>query len=138
MRKFLVNQLLRRLVKPIWRRARAETLSQATGALWLGPHERASRGAVLYLHGGGFCLHLPAIYREFCGDLSRRAGVPVLLPEYRLAPEQPAPAALDDCELAYRHLLRSVPAERIVFAGDSAGSNLALSLLQRCKRVGLP
>ena len=93
---------------------------------------------MLFLHGGGFCVHLPGLNREFCCDLARRTGVPVLLPDYRLAPEHPAPAALDDCELAYRHLLREVPARRVVLAGDSAGGNLALALLHRCKRVGLP
>jgi acetyl esterase/lipase len=164
MREFLLNQALRRLVKPMWqgaptiellrsraalldrtfgsrganRPAGSEPLSDQVGALWLGPRERASEGAILYLHGGGFCVHLPGLYREFCFDLAQRTGVPVLLPDYRLAPEHPAPAALDDCETAYRRLLREVPAHRIVLAGDSAGGNLALALLHRCKRVGLP
>jgi acetyl esterase/lipase len=163
-RKFLLNLLLRRLVKPMWRRAPSiellrkraamidrrlgaagarrpallERLSEQTAGLWLGPRERAPQGVILYLHGGAFCVHLPALYREFCFDLARRSGVPVLLPDYRLAPEHPAPAALDDCEQALRHLLRDVPAHRIVLAGDSAGGNLALALLQRCRRVGLP
>jgi len=164
MRRFLLNQLLRRLVKPMWRRApsiellrkraamidrhlgatgarrpaQSERLSEQAFGLWLGRRERASQGAILYLHGGAFCVHLPSLYREFCFDLSQRTGLPVLLPDYRLAPEHPAPAALDDCEQAMRHLLREVPAHRIVLAGDSAGGNLALALLQRCKRIGLP
>ena len=164
MRKFLLNFLLRRLVKPMWRRApsiellrkraamidrrlgaagarrpaQLERLSEQATGLWLGPRERAAQGAILYLHGGAFCVHLPSLYREFCFDLAQRTGVPVLLPDYRLAPEHPAPAALDDCEQALRRLLREVPAHRIVLAGDSAGGNLALALLQRCKRIGLP
>jgi len=81
---------------------------------------------------------LPSLYRDFCFDLAQRTGVPVLLPDYRLAPENPAPAALDDCEQAFRRVLREVPAHRIVLAGDSAGGNLVLALLQRCKRIGLP
>ncbi|WP_280150732.1 alpha/beta hydrolase [Piscinibacter sp. XHJ-5] len=164
MRRLLLNTLLRRLVKPIWRRApsiellrrrasmidrrfgsgtapgaaQAERLSDQVSAQWLVPADRAHDGAILYLHGGAFCVHLPGLYRDFCLDLARRTRVPVLLPEYRLAPEHPAPAALDDCELAYRRLLRELPAHRIVVAGDSAGGNLALALLQRCKRTGLP
>jgi monoterpene epsilon-lactone hydrolase len=163
-RRTLLNLLLRVLVKPIWRRvpsiellrrraamidrrfggagssghARTERLSADVSAQWIGPTEGERDGAILYLHGGAFCVNLPAIYRGFCTDLARRTQLPVLLPDYRLAPEHPAPAALDDCELAYRRLLRDVPAERIVLAGDSAGGNLALALLQRCRRMGLP
>ena len=162
--RLLLNTLLRWFVKPIWRseptiaalrrhaafvdrwlgRAGARRpaadrrLSAEVDALWIGPRERADGGAILYLHGGAFCVHLPSIYRDFCFDLAQRTGLPVLLPDYRLAPEHPAPAALDDCELAYRALLREVEAERIVVVGDSAGGNLALALLQRCRRVGLP
>ena len=164
MRSALINLLLRALVKPIWRRApsidllrrraamvdrrfggkasgepcRVEHLSDQVDAQWIGPTANAANGAILYLHGGGFCVHLPAIYGAFCSDLARRTGLPVLLPDYRLAPEHPAPAALDDCEIAYRQLLHTVPAERIVVAGDSAGGNLALALLQRLPHVGLP
>ena len=164
MGRTLLNLLLRCLVKPVWRRrlsiqqlrrraalvdrrfgaaglreqALAEPLSDEVGALWIGPRERAGEGTILYLHGGAFCFHLPALYRAFCSDLVRRTGAPVMLPDYRLAPEHPAPAALDDCELAYRYLLRTVPPWRIVLAGDSAGGNLALALLQRCKRSALP
>ncbi len=164
MRRTLLNLLLRALVKPVWRhapsiellrrraamidrhfggvapseRTHAEQLSDDVSAQWIGPRERQQDGAILYLHGGAFCVHLPATYRAFCADLARRTQVPVLLPDYRLAPEHPAPAALDDCELAYRWLLQDVPAERIVLAGDSAGGNLALALLQRCRPAGLP
>jgi acetyl esterase/lipase len=164
MSRTLLNLLLRTLVKPVWRdappiemlRRRAalvdrrfgaaasvcpvvtERLSGGVAAQWIGPLDRVRDGAILYLHGGAFCLHLPAIYRAFCADLARRTDVPVLLPDYRLAPEHPAPAALDDCELAYRRLLTQVSAERIVVAGDSAGGNLALALLQRCRPAGLP
>ena len=164
MRRTLLNLLLRSLVKPVWRRSpsietlrrhaatldrhfgaapggealRIEALAHGREALWTGARERAAAGVVLFLHGGAFCVHLPGIYRGFCTDLSRRIGAPVLMPDYRLAPEHPAPAALDDCQAAYAKLLDEVPARRIVLAGDSAGGNLTLALLQRCKRLGLP
>jgi hypothetical protein len=111
-RRALLNLLLRRLVKPLWRGAPtietlrrqaalvdrrfggagaregalAERLGTELDALWLGPRERAAEGAVLHLHGGAFCVHLPA--------------------------------------------------RRIVLAGDSAGGNLVRALLQRSKRLG--
>jgi acetyl esterase/lipase len=165
-RKSLLNFLLRRLVKPMWRRtpsiellrkraamidrrlgaagarrpAQLERLSDQATGLWLGPRERAAQGAILYLHGGAFCVHLPSLYREFCFDLAQRTGVPVLLPDYRLAPEHPAPAALDDCEQALRRLLREVPAHRIVLAGDSPPFNnaqareaVAMAAIDRCR-----
>jgi acetyl esterase/lipase len=164
MRRAALNLLLRMLVKPVWRRSPSieqlrqraamvdryfappavsgpvvdERLSPQVDAQWLGPVDQVRGGAILYLHGGAFCLHMPAIYRAFCADLSLRTGVPVLLPDYRLAPEHPAPAALEDAELAYRHLLTRVSADRIVVAGDSAGGNLTLALLQRCRPAGLP
>ena len=164
MRRQLLNVLLRSLVKPIWRqspsiermRERAarvdhllsrsvpqeavtsEGLDGGPALTWAGRRERVAEGAVLYLHGGAFCVHLPLLYRDFCIDMARRTGLPVLLPDYRLAPEHPAPAALDDCEAAYRHLLGQTHAHRIVLVGDSAGGNLALALMQRCKRVKLP
>jgi monoterpene epsilon-lactone hydrolase len=162
--RLLLNLLLRVLVKPIWRRAppieqlrqRAALVdrrfsgktspppgvgvrvSETLNAQWVGPAGQRRDGALLYLHGGAFCVHLPATYHALCNDLAARTGLPVLLPDYRLAPEHPAPCALDDCELAYRHLLRETRAERIVLMGDSAGGNLALALLQRCRVVGLP
>lgn len=164
MHKSMLNLLLRLLVKPVWRRAPSIELlrrraamidrrfggdlpgqpalgvriSDAVNAQWIGPAELRRDGAVLYLHGGAFCVHLPATYHAFCADLAARTRLPVLLPDYRLAPEHPAPRALDDCELAYRRLLQEVPAERIVLMGDSAGGNLVLALLQRCRGAGLP
>ena len=164
MRRTALNFVLRRLVKPVWRRSPSieqlrqraamvdryfgpavqdgavvnESLSTQVEAQWIGPTERIREGAILYLHGGAFCIHMPAVYRAFCADLARRTGLPVLLPDYRLAPEHPAPAAIEDAELAYRRLLAQVSADRIVVAGDSAGGNLTLALLQRCRPAGLP
>lgn len=96
------------------------------------------RGVILYLHGGAFCLGSPATHRSITTRLARDAGLTVCAPEYRLAPEHPYPAALDDAQTCYEALLESgVAAHEIVFAGDSAGASLALALALRLRDAGL-
>ena len=93
---------------------------------------------VLYMHGGALYLMDPASHRLACSRLARICGGRCLSVRYRLAPKHPFPAALLDCLLAYLYLLRPpegafhepVPAEKIVFAGDSAGGTLSFALLQ--------
>jgi monoterpene epsilon-lactone hydrolase len=97
------------------------------------------RARILYLHGGAFVMGSPAGYAGFTAQLAHRAGVPMVSLDYRLAPEHPYPAAVDDCLAAYRDLLeQEVPAERIVIAGDSAGGNLTLVTLLGAREAGLP
>jgi len=97
-----------------------------------------SPAAVLFLHGGAFLLGSPATHRSITGRIAKLAGAEVFVPDYRLAPEHPFPAALDDALACYRALLaRGYPAERIAVAGDSAGGGLAVSLCLRLKREGL-
>lgn len=96
--------------------------------------------AILYLHGGAFLM--PAVPRahvwmlgRWCRDLNAVG----FMPDYRLAPGARFPAPLDDCERAYRTLLDlGFDARRIVLAGESAGGNLALGVLQRIRKAGLP
>src|SRR5690606_26478893 len=77
-------------------------------------------GAVLYLHGGGYVVCSPRTHRPITSRLALDTGLPVLVPRYRLAPEHPFPAPLEDAVAAYRwRLARGVPAARIVLAGDS-------------------
>ena len=98
---------------------------------------RAGTGAILYLHGGAFCLGSPVTHRSITTRLARDAGMPVWVPDYRLAPEHRYPAALDDAETCYRAMLASgIPAHRIVVAGDSAGGALALALALRLRDSG--
>jgi len=96
-----------------------------------------ARHRVLYLHGGGYQVGSPTSHRGLLAHLSRAAGAPVLAPEYRLAPEHPFPAALDDA-LAVWHALRTGghEAQRIAVVGDSAGGGLVLSLLLRLRAAG--
>jgi acetyl esterase/lipase len=96
-------------------------------------------GAVLYLHGGAYVFCSPRTHRVLTSRLARDSGLPVFVPKYRLAPEHPFPAALDDALAAYRWLLaRGIPAARIVVAGDSAGGHLAATLAAELCRAGLP
>jgi epsilon-lactone hydrolase len=101
----------------------------ARGAL--GPHQ------VLYLHGGGYQTGSPASYRGLVAHLSRASGAPVHVPRYRLAPEHPYPAAVDDALAAFWALREAGhPARRIAVAGDSAGGGLTMSLLLRLRAEG--
>lgn len=92
-------------------------------------------GAVLlYVHGGGFFFNIPGAYARLAAVLCARIGIrSALLPEYRLAPEHTAPAALDDLVAAYRTLLQRHPGSRVIMAGDSAGGGLLLSLLMHLR-----
>jgi acetyl esterase/lipase len=108
-------------------------------AKWVGDPSLSERGTLLYLHGGAWCIHLPGIYRKFATILSGLTGMRVLLPEYRLAPEHPFPAGVDDCFAVYRWLIDQGYANRpLAVAGDSAGGNLTLVTLMRARDAMLP
>lgn len=93
---------------------------------------------LLYLHGGGFILPAAAdAHLKFFTRLCKLIDASGFLPDYRLAPLHKYPAALDDCERAYRGLL-ALGHTRITLAGESAGGNLVLGLLQRIRKAGLP
>jgi monoterpene epsilon-lactone hydrolase len=95
--------------------------------------------AVLFLHGGAFIIGSPVSHRSITGRLAKLTGAAVFVPDYRLAPEHPFPAALDDVHACYRALLdQGYAPERIAVAGDSAGGGLALSLCLRLRSQGLP
>jgi len=98
--------------------------------VWCVPTGRRETAALLYLHGGGFIFGSARAYRHLVGQIAARAGVPAFVADYRLAPEHPFPAALDDTRAAYRALAVQHGAGRVAVIGDSAGGGLALSLLQ--------
>jgi epsilon-lactone hydrolase len=88
---------------------------------------RSSR-TVVHFHGGGYCVGSARMVRAWAAQLSARAGCRVVLPEYRLAPENPFPAGLDDARAVLAALLGETKPESIVLSGDSAGGGLALAL----------
>jgi acetyl esterase/lipase len=107
---------------------------------WITADGANTGRVLLYLHGGGFSIHLPRLYTHFAADMSRRLRARVLLVDYRLAPEHPFPAAPQDCLAAYRWLLQQpgVYPTEVMIAGDSAGGNLTLVTLLMAKEAGLP
>jgi epsilon-lactone hydrolase len=102
--------------------------------LTLQPEEPAT---LLYLHGGGHVAGSAFGYRPLAGALAEQAGTGVVVPDYRLAPEHPFPAGVQDAVRAYRWMLDR-GAARVIVAGDSSGCSLLLSFLLSLKQQGLP
>jgi acetyl esterase/lipase len=101
---------------------------------WLSPPDPTVK--VLYLHGGAFIGGRLETYHNFCGRLAIALNARVFLPDYRLAPEHPYPAAPDDALAVYRELLDDP--RPMIIAGDSAGGNLTLVTLLRARDLALP
>jgi epsilon-lactone hydrolase len=105
---------------------------------WLSPPRRRDDRAVLYLHGGGYVMGSPTTHGRLAGDIAIAAEVPVFVADYRLAPEHPFPAALDDALHAYRWLRGRFGSERIAVVGDSAGGGLTVATLLAIRDRGWP
>jgi monoterpene epsilon-lactone hydrolase len=94
---------------------------------------------ILYFHGGAYVIGSAADSAGLAADVARRAGALAVSVDYRLAPEHPFPAAVDDAVAAYRALLdRGVPSSHIAFVGESAGGGLVAAALVALKEAGLP
>jgi acetyl esterase/lipase len=105
---------------------------------WHHPTADTER-AMLYFHGGAYLIGAPLTHRGIAAQLAQRAKLAVCVLDYRLAPEHPFPAALEDAVAAYQALLeQGYRGEQIVLGGDSAGGNLALGLVLKLKAAGLP
>ena len=108
-------------------------------AEWLAAPDARDNAAVLYLHGGGYVIGSARSHRHLAAAIGRAAQTRVLLPDYRLAPEHPFPAAVDDAVGAYRWLLdRKIAPSRIVIAGDSAGGGLTVATLLALRDLKVP
>jgi monoterpene epsilon-lactone hydrolase len=107
---------------------------------WVRPGGAVARDAcVLYLHGGGYVIGSCNTHRALASHLAGRSGLPVLVVDYRLGPEHPYPAAVDDALTAYEWLLaEGFEPDRIVVAGDSAGGGLTLATLLALRDRGRP
>jgi len=104
---------------------------------WVIPPNSPTDQVLLYLHGGGFVFGLTPPHLQMGAYLARKMGMRVLMVDYRLAPDYPFPAALDDCVTVYRWLLKQgILAQNIVVAGDSAGGNLTITMLMKLRDSG--
>jgi acetyl esterase/lipase len=100
---------------------------------------REGDSTVLYLHGGGYIFCSPATHRDLVARIAVAAGARCVSLDYRLAPDHPFPAALEDARAAFLQLVESgAPAERLVIAGDSAGGGLSLATMLRLRAEGHP
>ena len=114
-------------------------VARGVAAEWVTTPDSDSSRVVLYFHGGGYTIGSIASYRSFTGRLARATRARLLSIGYRLAPEHPFPAALDDAVSSYRWLLdQGIPPGRIAVVGDSAGGGLALSLAIAIRDAGGP
>jgi acetyl esterase/lipase len=108
-------------------------------AEWVGAAGARTDCAIIYLHGGAFIMGSPATHRELAARLADATGIRVLVLDYRLAPEHPFPAAMQDAVSAYRWLLeQGLAAKRVAMGGDSAGGGLALQTLLALRDEGSP
>ena len=103
---------------------------------WMRPLT-AGRATILYLHGGGYCIGSHKTHRALTSHLANAAALPVFAADYRLAPEHPFPAALEDALACFQNLRAAGP---VVIAGDSAGAGLALAtaLAARQRQIAAP
>lgn len=100
--------------------------------------DRTKKKVILYFHGGGFCLGIYHSNREFVARLAEKSGCEIYMPDYRLAPENPYPAALEDAMAAYTGILDCGYQEKdIIIMGDSSGGALAVAALLSLKQKGI-
>lgn len=156
--RFLLTLLTRRidadndveLLRDLWRRvaSRLSTMKETrvdavsfagVDAAWMQPPGVAEDAPVLlYLHGGAYVAGSSYTHRRMVSYLAHYSGCRALVPNYRLAPEHPFPAGLEDCVAVYRALLDTLPAKNIVVAGDSAGGGMTMALLLSLREAGDP
>lgn len=106
---------------------------------WIVPRNSPTDQVLIYLHGGGFVMGLTSLHIQMAAYLAQKMDVRILMVDYRVAPDYPFPAPLDDCVTAYRWLLKQgIPAQNMVIAGDSAGGNLTITSLMKLRDGGDP
>jgi acetyl esterase/lipase len=128
-------------VLPPWVRAEGVTMRRdvvgGVPGLWFRPPERTPALEMLYLHGGGYIGTSPNMYALFIARLARATKCEVFVADYRLAPEFPYPAPIEDALAVLTALRDADPEHRFIVAGDSGGGGLAGSVLYECSVQGL-
>ena len=106
---------------------------------WHTPPGADPNKVILYLHGGGYCIGSPRSHRGLSAQLAHCAGSRAITPDYRMGPEVPFPAAVDDALACYRALLdQGFAPGKVVIAGDSAGGGLTFATALAIRAAGLP
>src|SRR5881296_4480296 len=121
------DDVMERVAAPTDVTFEADTVGGISG-WWAKPARRRNGAAIIHAHGGWFNLGTAHAYRNLVGHIASSAGADAFIPEYRLAPEHPFPAAVEDVETCYRGLVAK-GINKIAVTGDSAGGDLALVLL---------
>jgi epsilon-lactone hydrolase len=121
------DDLMERVAAPADVIFEADTVGGISG-FWAKPARPRKGAVILHVHGGWFNLGSAHAYRNFVGHIASSAGTAAFIPDYRLAPEHPFPAAVTDVKACYRGLVDN-GIDKIAVVGDSAGGNLALVLL---------
>jgi epsilon-lactone hydrolase len=132
---------LDQLTRPLWL-PRGTTVARRTvggvAAEVVSAGGAVAGGTVVHFHGGGYCLGSARMVRSWAAHLSARTGWRVVLPEYRLAPEHPYPAALEDARAVAAAVAAQAAPGQVVVSGDSAGAGLALALVLSVRDTGGP
>ena len=121
------NNFMERVETPEGVTFEADMIGKISG-WWAKPTQAWKGAAIIHMHGGWFNWGTAQAYRNFAGHIALSAGADTFIPDYRLAPEHPFPAAVRDAEACYRGLVEK-GITKIALTGDSAGGNLALVLL---------
>ena len=116
----------------------SEKFLDKTKVIEFEPKNSDNEGVILYLHGGGYVTCGPETHASLVTQLSEFTRSKIIFPEYRLAPKDPFPAAIDDCLMVYKELIRNgIDSKNISLVGDSAGGGLVMALLQIIQRDNL-
>jgi acetyl esterase/lipase len=129
---------LGRMVRPARGVAIEPAVVAGLHAEWYRPHGARQERVLLYLHGGAYALGSCDSHRQLVTHIARAGNINAVLPEYRLAPEHPFPAGLDDCVAAYRALLElGYSPANILIGGDSAGGGLTVATMLQLRHAGI-
>ncbi len=132
------GRLAARAFQPLARLQSARIDIGGVPALEICPSGGGDGPVLLHLHGGGFTMGSAESATDLATRLAHAIGARAVVPDYRLAPEHPYPAALDDCIASYRGVLERFAGRPVFFSGEEAGGGLALSLALRARDEGLP
>ena len=120
------DAIMERVVAPVGVAYEADTVGGVSG-WWCRPESARTGEAILHLHGGWFNWGSAKAFRNIVGHIAARTGVGAFVPDYRLAPEHPFPAAIEDVRACYLGLIER-GFSKVAITGDSAGGNLALGV----------